>query len=255
MIAHAKVLRNAVLLVLASAASHVALAQPVYAPPPGYPPPQPPPGYYAQPVYGQPPPPPPERARGRIELTGFAGYQVSTDAGTCCGTIRIDGSVDFGAALAYEIRRGYSIELLWVYVPTKLRFDSNGLVLPSSAEKSDLNLNYIQIGGVYGIKRGRLEPFFTVTAGVIIVSPATNRLTDGSTLSPSTNVKFAFTAGGGLKIWINDMFAIRAEIRALVPVYFTGTSFFVGTGGAGVGVSGGIPFAQFDFTGGLTVAL
>ena len=89
---------------------------------------------------------------------------------------------------------------------------------------------------------------------MIIVSPGGARLTDGSTLTASTQVKFAFTAGGGLKIWINEMFAVRAEIRALVPVYFTGTTFFVGTGGAGVGVGGGIPFAQFDFTGGLTVA-
>ena len=78
--------------------------------------------------------------------------------------------------------------------------------------------------------------------------------TSSDPLTPSTQVKFAFTGGGGLKIWINERFAVRLEIRALVPVYFTGTTFFVGTGGAGLGVSGGIPFAQFDFTGGLTVA-
>jgi hypothetical protein len=40
-----------------------------------------------------------------------------------------------------------------------------------------------------------------------------------------------------------------------VPVYFNSTVFYVGTGGGGVGVSGGLPWAQFAFTGGLTVAL
>jgi hypothetical protein len=38
-----------------------------------------------------------------------------------------------------------------------------------------------------------------------------------------------------------------------VPVYFSGGGFWVGTGGASVGLSGGIPFAQFDFTGGVSV--
>ncbi|HEY1904914.1 MAG TPA: hypothetical protein VGG91_02670, partial [Myxococcaceae bacterium] len=222
---------QAVLVLLAGVASNGALAQ--YSQPYPYPPPPPPPGYYpapAQPAPGYygPPREPAEPARGRIELSGFVGYQFSTNVGTCCGTIRIDDSIDFGAALSYEVRRGYSVELLWVMVPTKLRFDSNGLVFPGSAEKSDVTLNYIQIGGVYGLKRGRLEPFFSLTLGVIIVSPATARLTDGTTLTPSTQVKFAFTGGGGLKIWINERFAVRLEIRALVPVYFTGTTFFVG---------------------------
>jgi hypothetical protein len=246
-----------VLLVTATA-SGLALAQPY--PPPGYPPP-PPPGYYPapaypQPVYYGPPRPPPEPpARGRVELSGFVGYQLSTDASTCCGTIRMDDSIDFGATLSYQIRPGYAVELLWIYVPTKVRFDSNGLTFASSAEKSDLTINYIQLGGVYGLKRGRLEPFFSLTAGVIIVAPDAARLTDGTTLTADTQVKFAFTGGGGLKVWINEMFAVRLEVRALVPVYFSSTTFYAGTGGGGLGVSGGIPFAQFDFTGGLVVAL
>ena len=66
---------------------------------------------------------------------------------------------------------------------------------------------------------------------------------------------FAFTAGLGLKLWMTEMIALRFEARALVPVYFNSTAFYVGTGGGGVGVSGGLPWAQFAFTGGLTVAL
>jgi hypothetical protein len=246
-------------LLLAATASKLALAQqypppgyyPPPQPPPGYyPPPQPPPGYYPAPAY--PPPEPPKR--GRIEIGGFVGYQLSTDAGTCCGTIDLDDSIDFGATLSYQVRPGYAVELLWVYIPSKVRFNSNGLTLPSSRDKSNITFNYIQIGGVYGLKKGRLEPFFSLTAGVVIVAPDTNTLTDGTVLTPSTQVRFAFTAGGGLKVWINEMFAIRGEVRAMVPVYFTGTTFYAGTGGAGLGVSGGIPYAQFDFTGGLVVA-
>jgi hypothetical protein len=255
-------------LLLAGTASSLGLAQPM--PPPGYPPPPPPPGYYPPPppppgYYPAPPPgyypapaypaPVEPPRRGRIEIGGFVGYQLSTDAGTCCGTINIDDSIDFGATLSYQIRPSYAVELLWIYVPTKVRFDSNGLTFPSSAEKSNLTINYIQLGGMYGLKRGRLEPFFSLTAGVIIVAPDAVRLTDGTTLTADTQAKFAFTAGGGLKVWINEMFAVRLEVRALVPVYFSSTTFYAGTAGGGVGLSGGIPYAQFDFTGGLVVAL
>ena len=101
---------------------------------------------------------------------------------------------------------------------------------------------------------GKLEPYFTVSAGIVIISPDIANLTDGSTLSPQTQVEFAFTVGLGLKFWVTPMIAIRAEFRTLVPVYFTSTAFYVGTGGSGVGLSGGLPYAQFAFTGGLTFA-
>jgi opacity protein-like surface antigen len=245
---------------LLAAVSSVAQAQ--YAPPPPYPyggpPPPPPPGYGPAPTYG----PPvvyeePQRARGRIEISGYAGYQLSTDAGTCCGEIVIDGSAVYGAALGYELRQGYGIELSWFYVPTNVFFRSNGFTFPSSDAKSGLGEHWIQIGGVYGPVRlkGKLEPYATVTAGVVIISPSTARLTDGTTLTPSTEVEFAFTVGLGLKFWVTPMIAIRAEFRTLVPVFFNSTAFYVGTGGGGLGVSGGIPFAQFAFTGGLTLAL
>src|SRR5215510_1074533 len=72
-------------------------------PPPGYlptPPPNPygPPAQAPQPVYAQPvyaPPsyaqPPPEPSRGQIELGGFVGWTVSTDASTFNGSVVIDG--------------------------------------------------------------------------------------------------------------------------------------------------------------------
>jgi len=241
---------------LVVAVSSVAWAQ--YGPPPPYPygaPPPQPQGYGPGPTYGQTYGPPPERQRGRIELSGFAGYQFSTDAGTCCGTIVIDGSGIYGASLAYQIRQGYGVELSWFYVPTNLFFRSNGLVFPGSQSKSSLTENWIQIGGVYSpIRAGKIEPYFTVSAGMVIISPDTAHLTDGSTLTPNTQVEFAFTVGLGLKFWVTPQIAIRAEFRTLVPVYFTGTSFYVGTGGAGVGLSGGLPYAQFAFTGGATFA-
>jgi hypothetical protein len=228
------------------------------APPPNpYGPPTPPPNPYgAPPVYGQPsygppaytpPPPPPPR---QFEIGGFAGWQVSTDASTPNGTVVIDGSIDFGGTLAYSIRPGYEVELLYIYVPTHARFAAFNPAL--SSDRVALGEHWIQLGGVVSRPLGKIEPFGAVSAGMVIFHADTIHFQDGSSYSSSDQVRFAFTAGLGFKYWITDRLGLRFEARALVPVYFSGGGFWVGTGGASVGLSGGIPFAQFDFTGGIS---
>jgi hypothetical protein len=226
------------------------------APPPNpYGPPAPPPQpVYAQPAYGPPTytPPPPPPSRGQVELGGFVGWTVSTDASTYNGSVVIDGAVDYGGTIDYSIRPGYGVELLYAYVPTHARFASYNIAIPSS-DSASVGMHWIQIGGIVSRARGKIEPFAAVSAGIVIIHPSTVRFQDGTTASADDQVRFAFTAGVGLKIWLTEAVGLRFEARALVPVYFTGGGFWVGTGGASVGLTGGIPFAQFDFTGGLSV--
>ena len=241
-----------------------ALAQ--TSPPPGYlptpppspygaPPPPPPPPVYAQPSYGPPtyyPPPPPPEPHHQFELGGFLGWQVSTDASTYNGSVIIDGSSDFGGTLDYFLRPGYAVELLYAYVPTHTRVASYAPGISSSNE-TDVGLHWIQLGGAVGKPFGRIEPFGAITAGIVIIHAGQLQFQDGTSYSGSDTVRFAFTAGLGFKVWMTENVGLRFEARALVPVFFTGGGFWVGTGGAAVGLSGGIPFAQFDFTGGLSV--
>jgi hypothetical protein len=227
------------------------------APPPNpYGPPAPPPQpVYAQPSYGPPaytPPPPPPPSRGQIELGGFVGWTVSTDASTFNGSVIIDGAVDYGGTIDYSIRPGYGVELLYAYVPTHARFASFSPSI-SSSDSAAVGLHWIQLGGVVSRPLGRIEPFGAVSAGMVIIHPSSVRFQDGTTYSGSDTVRFAFTAGLGFKVWLTEAFGLRFEARALVPVYFSGGGLWVGTGGASVGLSGGIPFAQFDFTGGVSL--
>lgn len=241
-----------------------ALAQYYPAPPPT-PPPAPPPGYYPAPAYPPPPPtypayqtptysPPPTPSRGEIEIGGFFGWQASTNASTYYGSIVIDGSIDFGGFIDYSIRPGSAIELLYIYVPTNARYVPYlaGGPYPSSNSVS-LGENWIQIGGTFGRKMGRIEPFGALTLGVVIISPGQIVFTNGATASASTQVKPAFTGGLGFKLWLTDMLGLRFMARALVPLYFSGGAVWVGTGGTSVAVGAGIPWAQFDFTGGVEV--
>jgi len=226
------------------------------APPPNpYGPPAPPPQpVYVQPSYGPPAytPPPPAKSRGDIELGGFVGCTVSTDASTFNGSVIIDGAVDYGGTIDYFIRPGYAVELLYAYVPTHARFASFSPAFPSS-DSAGLGLHWIQIGGHVSKPLGRIEPFGAITAGMVIIHPSSVRFADGTTYAGEDTVRFAFTAGLGFKVWVTENIGLRFEARALVPVYFSGAGFWVGTGGASVGLSGGIPFAQFDFTGGISV--
>jgi hypothetical protein len=101
---------------------------------------------------------------------------------------------------------------------------------------------------------GRIEPFGALTLGIVIISPGTMTFPSSSvTLTSSTQVKPAFTGGLGFKLWLTDMLGLRFMARALVPLYFSGGAVWVGTGGASVAVGAGIPWAQFDFTGGVEV--
>jgi len=226
------------------------------APPPNpYGPPAPPPQpVYAQPVYAPPtytaqPPPP---SRGQIELGGFVGWTVSTDASTYHGSVVIDGATDYGGTIDYSIRPGYGVELLYAYVPTHARFASYNIAIPSS-DSASVGLHWIQIGGTVSRPLGRIEPFGAFTLGIVIIHPSSLRFTDGTTYSGDDQVRFAFTAGLGFKVWLTEAVGLRFEARALLPVCFSGGGFWVGTGGAAVGLSGGIPFAQFDFTGGVSL--
>src|SRR5262249_32282430 len=110
-------------------------------PPPGYlpttpqypygppaPPPLPPPRY-GPPTYIAPPPAPPAP---KVELGGFVGWTVSTDASTYNGSVIIDGAADYGGTIDYFVRPGYGVEFLYAYVPTTVRFSSLNLAVPSS---------------------------------------------------------------------------------------------------------------------------
>jgi hypothetical protein len=180
------------------------------------------------------------------------GWTVSTDASSYNGSVIIDGATDYGGTIDYFVRPGYGVELLYAYVPTNVRFASLNLAVPNS-NSTPVGLHWIQIGGHVSRPMGKIEPFFAVTAGIVIIHPDQLTFTDGTTYNAEDTVRFAFTAGIGLKIWLLDNVGLRFEARALVPVYFNGGGFWVGTGGAAVGLSGGIPFAQFDFTGGISV--
>jgi hypothetical protein len=188
--------------------------------------------------YGQP-------FRPRLELAGLAGYHISSDLDLQTGSASIDDAPSYGAAIRARVRPGQTVEFLWVYVPTDATFRSTLGVGDAS-----LSINYFQIGGTTSIRRDRLEPYLSGTLGAAVFSPGTLQI-GGVRFEGDDAWRFAFTIGGGLKVWLAEKLALQFEARMLAPVWFSSASFYAGGGGAALGVSGGIPIVEGNFTGGL----
>jgi opacity protein-like surface antigen len=200
------------------------------------------PGYGA-PSYGQPWTP-------GLELVGFAGYHVASDLSFATGSASIDGSPSYGAALRARVRPGGTVELLWVIAPTTTHVRSS-----LATGSADLTIHYFQLGGTSGFRRDRLEPYLAGSLGAALYSVGNLVIAGGTRFEGSDIWRFAFTLGGGLKIWLAENLAVQLEARMLAPVWFQSGSVFVGAGGAAFAVSGGIPVVEGNFTGGLVLAM
>ena len=249
--------RLAVLLALASLATPAAsfgdeeLAQNYPPPPPGYPPP-PPQGYPPpQPQYAPPPPQyaaPPKPQKRRVELTGHYGWQVNSDAyGYNGGKLTVDDTSAFGATIGVETFPGAFAEFSWIYSNPWVRTSYSSL----SSERFNVATNYFQIGGTKGITRDRLSIFGGASIGAAWFSPSNVKLSNGSSASYSDTWRFAFGLDIGLKVDLGEKLALRFDTKLLAPVYFSSGGIYVGGGGAGVTVGGGVPIWQWNFLGGL----
>jgi opacity protein-like surface antigen len=189
-----------------------------------------------------------EPFRPGLELAGLAGYHVSSDLDLQSGTATIGDAPSYGAALRARLRPGQTAELLWVIVSTDADFRSSLGVGDAS-----LTINYFQIGGTSGFRADRLEPYLAATVGAAVFSPGTLNI-GGGRLEGDDVWRFAFTIGGGLKIWLGEKLALLLEARMMAPVWFSSATLYAGSGGAAIGVSGGIPIVEGNFTGGLVLS-
>ena len=92
-----------------------------------------------------------------------------------------------------------------------------------------------------------IRPFGAFTLGTTYFTPQEGGYQD--------EWKFSMTLGGGVKIWFSDRVGIRLQGRLMLPMFWGGAGFSVGTGGSGFYLGGGTSMVQGDFTGGLIIGL
>lgn len=190
----------------------------------------------------------------KVELSAFGGYQWATDTYSSGGYLDTKDGVNYGGAIDFTVQRDLQLELLYIYFDTQTQFRSQNPYAYSSSQYTDMGVHFMQIGYVKGYKKGNIEPFGAFTLGAVLFTPGTFVLEDGRKITPSDTWRFAMTFGGGAKIFLNDKLGVRLQARLLVPVYFSGAGMYVGTGGSGLAVTGGVPLLMGDFTAGIIFA-
>ncbi len=178
-----------------------------------------------------------------VFLGGYA-FTMSSDvtvAGLGTGEIDLEDAAFYGVALDFNVVRQTDkqgqIRLLWRREDSDLVFRP---FIPGDPSPSvDLSVEYWQIGGVGGVRRGKTMPFTSVTLG------ATRFAADGN-----DDWKFSMIFGLGVKVYTSDKIGIM--IQGNWPITFTDAwgGATVGTGGAGVAI-GGTGISQLDIGGGL----
>ena len=178
-----------------------------------------------------------------VFLGGYA-FTMSSDvtvAGLGTGEIDLEDAAFYGVALDFNVVRQTDkqgqIRLLWRREDSDLVFRP---FIPGDPSQSvDLAVEYWQIGGVGGVRRGKAMPFTSVTLG------ATRFVADDA-----DDWKFSMIFGLGVKVYTSDKIGIM--IQGNWPITFTDAwgGATVGTGGAGVAI-GGTGISQLDIGGGL----
>lgn len=183
-----------------------------------------------------------------IEITPFAGYQLGGKANLYEGEFKIDNAMSYGGRLAVGLSTTTFVEFTYLRSDTEGQFRYGGTI----GDKTPLSSNYIQLGGLQEMDMGILSPFITVAGGLAVWSPKNSS-------DFSTYTQFAFSFGGGTKIWITDNIGLRIQATMLMPLVWGGVGFGcgIGTGGSscGANVYTRITPFQGEFSGGLIIKI
>ena len=184
-----------------------------------------------------------------VEVMGAVGYQWGGTLNYSSGDIHINAAMNYGGSIGTMIKPGYFLELSYSYQGTKvIGRPRNG----PDFDLFDVSSQYIFASGLKMIQKpgSKVAPYAIGGLGMNILSPGSS--TYGNY---DTQYLFAMNFGLGLKVQASPKVALRVQSRLLLPVNWVGGGVYFGSGGAGVGVSGGSSMPQGEATVGVSFKL
>jgi hypothetical protein len=176
----------------------------------------------------------------RFELTPFVGYETGAVVHAYEGDLRINDGMDYGGSVDVNLGGGRYVELSYSHLSSKLDLET-GI---NTSKLCDLAVDYYSIGALQEMMPGaKATPYGMFTTGWVNYRPTSSDI--------NSENKMHISLAGGIKIRASERVGIRLQARLLMPLYYAGTYFTVGSGGAGYGMTGGIYGVQGDFTGAL----
>lgn len=152
-----------------------------------------------------------------VEISPAIGYRFGgqfTDD-TTGQDVDVKEAASFGLAVDVEYAPDRMIEVFYSRQSTEIEDVSPAL---------DLDVEYFQIGGVAEYSQENYTPYAVGTLGATRFSP------DGGL---DSETRFSLTFGGGVKWFLNESWAIKAEGRAFITIFDSDAEVFcVSSGGA-----------------------
>ena len=181
--------------------------------------------------------------RQQFEITPFIGYLFTGNLQTLDGELKIDNSLDYGAALDIRLSDDLLVELLYNRMDTEVALKKE--FYNTTEYLFDMSVEYFQAGAHVETETGQFRPFAAFTIGGTRFKPKQKNYNE--------DWKFSFTAGGGIKYYFTNNLGVRLQWRFLVPVYFSSASIFCNDGYCQIFITGGTYLLQYDLTAGLVI--
>jgi len=177
-----------------------------------------------------------------VELYGGPGYRFGGNLDTEEGEVDISNTAALTTTLAIRARHDAFFEFTYSYQPAELEVED---LSGPSLSVFDLDVHYIQFGGIVQWDYDAGSPFVGLTLGAAVFDPEPEGF--------STESRFAGCFYGGGKKMLSSRIGLRGEAR-LWGTFFpdNGTLFCSLPGYCAISVSGDALF-QGEGTGGLFV--
>ena len=179
------------------------------------------------------------------ELTGTVGHFFAGSYTLSGGQIDLEDAPVYGGILDFPASRDVSVELSYSYSKSHSKYYAYYPLPGQDAYDTDVGINYILAGALHEVKKGKVTPFGGVMLGAVFFDPTNPRY--------SSQWRMAIGFQLGMKFDLGDRLGLRLGGRLLFPLYIYGATVYGGSGGAGYGVSAGIPIVQGDLSAGLSV--
>jgi hypothetical protein len=186
-------------------------------------------------------------AQGGVEIIPFAGYMFGGSVNFVQGKYKVTDGLDYGLTLLVPLRDIVDFEINYTRLDSEGRFIAN-LGYPGFEDKQTvMSTNYFQVGSIkaFTMQNPKIIPFGSFSLGATWFDFADYQ----------DAWLFSITAGLGVKFMFSDHIGIMLRGRFMMPMFFGGVGFYVGTGGAGLGLNSYAAIIQGDFNGGLIIKL
>jgi hypothetical protein len=161
-------------------------------------------------------------AQTYFELMPSAGYTFSDRQGFYNAYGKIDGNVNYGGSLMFNVNRSFGLELLYNHTGT-----TSGVYQYGSDQtpisKGNLAIDYFMFGPVqtFNIPGSPVRPFIGAMLGASVFSPGA--------YGNSNDTKFTYGLQLGTNVYVTPRFGFRFKAQLLAPISGSGEGYYVGS--------------------------